>query len=110
MATKKQRKKTTRSRTNGASNRRKTSRKPRKANGKSTRSKSTKRSATTKRTGRKKASTKKHLAGVNEKEQRQYEQIKEKAQKSGRYGKRAKEVAARTVMKQHREKGHKRGR
>jgi hypothetical protein len=50
---------------------------------------------------------KKHLRGVSDKEQRQYEHIK--AQKSGRYGKRAKEVAARTVMKQHREKGHKKG-
>jgi hypothetical protein len=42
---------------------------------------------------------KKHLRGVSEKQQRQYEHIKESAQKSGRYGKRAKEVAARTVMK-----------
>jgi hypothetical protein len=53
---------------------------------------------------------KKHLKGVSEKEQRQYEHIKESAQKSGRYGSRAKEVAARTVMKQHSEKGHKKGR
>ena len=45
----------------------------------------------------------KHLKGVNSKEQRQYEHIKESAQKSGRYGKRAKEVAARTVMKHHKE-------
>jgi hypothetical protein len=44
---------------------------------------------------------KKHLKGVSKKEQRQYEHIKESAQKSGRYGKRAKEVAARTVLKQH---------
>ena len=44
----------------------------------------------------------KHLRGVSSKEQRQYEHIKESAQRSGRYGKRrrAKEVAARTVMKQ----------
>jgi len=48
---------------------------------------------------------KKHLRGATKKEQRQYEHIKEKAQRSGRYGKRAKEVAARTVMKQHRKKG-----
>lgn len=41
----------------------------------------------------------KHLRGVSEKEQRQYEHIKEEARKEGRYGKRAKEVAARTVMK-----------
>lgn len=38
------------------------------------------------------------------KEKRQYEKIKEGAQKSGRYGKRAKEVAARTVMKQRSQK------
>ncbi|HTL70085.1 MAG TPA: hypothetical protein VL404_02220 [Candidatus Eisenbacteria bacterium] len=48
----------------------------------------------------------KKLRGVGSKEQRQYEHIKESAQKSGRYGKRAKEVAARTVMKQHKKKGH----
>ena len=53
---------------------------------------------------------KKHLRGVSAKEQRQYEHIKESAQKSGRYGKRAKEVAARTVMKEHKQKGHKKGR
>lgn len=46
----------------------------------------------------------KHLRGASSKEQRQYEHIKEKAQKSGRYGKRAKEVAARTVMKEHKRK------
>ena len=48
----------------------------------------------------------KHLKGVGSKEQRMYEHIKESAQKSGRYGKRAKEVAARTVMKHHKEEGH----
>ncbi|MFN7945399.1 MAG: hypothetical protein U0Z53_08610 [Blastocatellia bacterium] len=52
---------------------------------------------------------KKHLRGVSNKEQRQYEHIKESAEKSGRYGKRAEEVAARTVMKQHKEKGHRKG-
>ena len=51
----------------------------------------------------------KHLRGVSEKEQRQYEHIKESAQKEGRYGDRAKEVAARTVLKHHKEKGHKSG-
>ena len=51
----------------------------------------------------------KHLGGVGSKEQRQYEHIKESAQASGRYGKRAKEVAARTVMKQHKNKGHQAG-
>ena len=49
---------------------------------------------------------KQHLRGVGDKEQRQYEHIKESAEKSGRYGKRAEEVAARTVMKEHKEKGH----
>lgn len=43
---------------------------------------------------------KKHLRGASNKEQRQYEHIKASAQRSGRYGKRAKEVAARTVNKQ----------
>ncbi len=55
-------------------------------------------------------SGKKHVAGVGEKEQRQYEHILEDASKSGRYGKRAKEVAARTVLKQHKKKGHRKGR
>jgi hypothetical protein len=41
---------------------------------------------------------KKHLRGVGAKEQRQYEHIKESAQKSGRYGRRATEVAARTII------------
>ncbi len=54
-------------------------------------------------------SKKKHLKGVNQKEQRQYEHILESAQKEKRYGKRAKEVAARTVMKHHAEEGHKKG-
>jgi len=52
----------------------------------------------------------KHLRGVSPKEQRQYEHIKKSAQRSGRYGKRAKEVAARTVLKQHKRKGHANGR
>ncbi len=52
---------------------------------------------------------KKHLRGVGSKEQRQYEHIKRKAQSSGRYGRRAKEVAARTVLKQHKRKGHRKG-
>jgi hypothetical protein len=50
-----------------------------------------------------------HVRGVGAKEQRQYEHIKDSAQKSGRYGKRAEEVAARTVMKHHKEAGHKKG-
>ncbi len=52
---------------------------------------------------------KKHLQGVSEKEQRQYEHIKEEAKKEGRYKGREKEVAARTVMKEHGEKGHRKG-
>jgi hypothetical protein len=51
----------------------------------------------------------KHLPGVSDKEQRQYEHIKEDAEKSGRYGDRAEEVAARTVMKQHKQKKRKKG-
>ncbi len=52
---------------------------------------------------------KEHVRGVGEKEQRQYEEIKKDAQQSGRYGGRAEEVAARTVLKEHKEKGHKKG-
>jgi hypothetical protein len=37
---------------------------------------------------------KKHVRGVGEKKQRQYEHIVDSAQREGRYGKRAKEVAA----------------
>lgn len=51
----------------------------------------------------------KHMRGVGAKEQRQYEHIKASAQRSGRYGKRAKEVAARTIMKQHKMQGHAKG-
>jgi hypothetical protein len=50
----------------------------------------------------------KQLKGVNRKEKRMYEHIKESSR--GRYGKRAKEVAARTVMKRHKAKGHSKGR
>ncbi len=52
---------------------------------------------------------KKHLEGVGPKEQRMYEHIEEEAKKEGRYKGREKEVAARTVMKHHREKGHRKG-
>lgn len=44
---------------------------------------------------------KKPLKNVTPKEERMYEHIKESAEKSGRYGNRAKEVAARTVEKHH---------
>lgn len=50
-----------------------------------------------------------HLRGVGPKEQREYELIKENAERSRRYGSRAKEVAARTVMKQYKERGHNAG-
>jgi uncharacterized protein len=43
--------------------------------------------------------------GASPKRVRQYEQIKQSAKKSGRYGHRAEEVAARTVNKVRREKG-----
>lgn len=55
-------------------------------------------------------SPKEHLRGVSTNEQRQYEHIEESAEQTGRYGKRAEEVAARTVLKQHTEKGHPKGR
>jgi hypothetical protein len=45
----------------------------------------------------------------SKKEQRQYEHIKQAAEKSGRYRSRAKEVAARTVSKEHQEKGRAKG-
>ena len=51
----------------------------------------------------------KPLSGVGKKEERMYEHIKDSAKKSGRYGDRAEEVAARTVMKHHKEEGHKTG-
>lgn len=50
------------------------------------------------------------MRGVSAKERREYEHIKQSAKRSGRYGRRAKEVAARTVMKQHKSKGHAKGR
>ena len=48
-----------------------------------------------------------HLRGATEKEQRQYEHILASAKKTGRYGSRAKEVAARTVLKHHAERTRK---
>jgi hypothetical protein len=50
-----------------------------------------------------------HLRGVGTKEQRQYQPIKDAAKREGRYGKRAAEVAARTVLKQHKKRGHRKG-
>lgn len=54
--------------------------------------------------------TKQHLRGVGQKEQKMYEHIKSDAQRSGRYGERAEEVAARTVLKRHKERKHSKGR
>jgi hypothetical protein len=48
----------------------------------------------------------KGIKGVSPNEEEQYEKIKESPEKSGKYGDGAKEVAARTVLKQHKEKGH----
>jgi hypothetical protein len=59
--------------------------------------------------GGEKYARKKGVKGVGPKEKRMYEHIKKSAQRSGRYGKRAKEVAARTVMKHHKEHGHAKG-
>ncbi len=52
---------------------------------------------------------KKHLRSVSEKEQQQYERVLENIRKSGKYKGREKEVAARTVMKHHKKKGHGKG-
>src|SRR5947199_9353531 len=52
---------------------------------------------------------KQHVRGVGAKEQRMYEHIKESAQKEGKYKGREEEVAARTVLKYHKEEGHKKG-
>lgn len=49
----------------------------------------------------------KYLNGVGDKEQRMFEHIKKSGQK--KYGERAEEVAARTVMKHHGEEDHKKG-
>ena len=53
--------------------------------------------------------SRKPVKGVGPKEERMYEHIKESAEESGRYGDRAEEVAARTVLKRHKEQGHKKG-
>jgi hypothetical protein len=52
---------------------------------------------------------KKHVRGVGPKEQRQYEHILDASKKEGRYGKRTKEVAARTVLKHHKGARHRKG-
>ena len=50
-----------------------------------------------------------HVRGVGAKEQRMYEHIRDSARRSGRSGRRAKEIAARTVMKHHRQHRHTNG-
>ena len=52
----------------------------------------------------------KQLRGAGEKEQRRYEHIKQEAEKEGRSRGGEKEVAARTVLRPHKEKGHSKGR
>src|SRR5437016_5686879 len=81
----------------------------RKAAGSARKKTATKRARSTKSALPKKGGQVQHLRGVGNKEQREYEHIKENAEKSGRYGKRAEEVAARTVMKHHGEEEHKPG-
>ena len=49
---------------------------------------------------------KEHLPRVSDKEQRMYEHIKKSELKQGRSTKRAKSIAAATVVKHHNEKGH----
>jgi hypothetical protein len=50
-----------------------------------------------------------HVRGVSQQEQRQYERILAEATRTGRYGSRAKEVAARIVLKRHKREVHRRG-
>ena len=52
---------------------------------------------------------KEHLPSVSAKEQRMYEHIKESELDQGRSTKRAKQIAAATVNKHHRDKGHAKG-
>jgi hypothetical protein len=49
---------------------------------------------------------KEHLPSVSDKEQRMYEHIKASEQKRGRSTKRAKAIAAATVVKHHNDEGH----
>jgi hypothetical protein len=48
-------------------------------------------------------------AGASPKREKEYEEIKEKMEKTGRYGKRAPEVAARIVNKQRAQAGETKG-
>jgi hypothetical protein len=52
---------------------------------------------------------KKHVRGVGDKEQRMYEHVKESYQERGVSTDEAKERAARTVLKHHKEHGHQKG-
>jgi hypothetical protein len=52
---------------------------------------------------------KEHLPSVSDKEQRMYEHVKESEREQGRSLKRAKQIAAATVNKHHKEKGHSKG-
>ncbi len=52
---------------------------------------------------------KQHIPSVSDKEQRMYEHIKESELKRGRPTRRAKAIAAATVIKHHNEKRHPRG-
>ena len=49
---------------------------------------------------------KEHLPSVSDKEQRMYEHIKESELDAGRSTRRAKAIAAATVVKHHNEEGH----
>jgi hypothetical protein len=49
---------------------------------------------------------KEHLPSVSAREQRMYEHIKESEQKQGRSTKRAKSIAAATVVKHHNDEDH----
>ena len=52
---------------------------------------------------------KQHLPSVSDKEQRMYEHVKESELKRGRSTKRAKSIAAATVVKHHQTKRHTKG-
>jgi hypothetical protein len=52
---------------------------------------------------------KKHVKGVGPKEQKMFEHIVEESKKSGRYGDKSEEVAAKTVLKHHKDAGHAKG-
>ncbi len=47
-----------------------------------------------------------HLPSVSDKEQRMYEHVKQSELEQGRPAKRAKAIAAATVVKHHNDKGH----